>query len=63
MSDTHKVILIVSALVIVAVLAALKVIGGDVTGAAILSVIAFFAVPLVWTLFYGRTFCAAVCPL
>ena len=41
MSDTHKVILIVSALVIVAVLAALKVIGGDVTGAAILSVIAF----------------------
>lgn len=28
-----------------------------------LTVIAFFALPLVWTLFAGRTFCAAVCPL
>lgn len=34
------------------------------TGYAIpLSVIAFFVLPLVFTLFYGRTFCAAVCPL
>lgn len=28
-----------------------------------LTVIAFFTLPLVFTLFYGRTFCAAVCPL
>jgi len=28
-----------------------------------LSVVAFFALPLVFTLFFGRTFCAAVCPL
>lgn len=28
-----------------------------------LTVIAFFALPLVFTLFFGRTFCAAVCPL
>jgi len=28
-----------------------------------LVVVAFFALPLVWTLFAGRTFCAAVCPL
>ena len=28
-----------------------------------LSVIAFFVLPLIVTLFYGRTFCAAVCPL
>ncbi|MFC1538508.1 4Fe-4S binding protein [Candidatus Latescibacterota bacterium] len=28
-----------------------------------LSVIAFFALPLIFTLFFGRTFCAAVCPL
>jgi NosR/NirI family transcriptional regulator, nitrous oxide reductase regulator len=28
-----------------------------------LSVVAFFFLPLVFTLFYGRTFCAAVCPL
>jgi polyferredoxin len=28
-----------------------------------LTVIAFFVIPLVFTLFYGRTFCAAVCPL
>jgi NosR/NirI family nitrous oxide reductase transcriptional regulator len=27
------------------------------------TVIAFFVIPLVYTLFYGRTFCAAVCPL
>lgn len=28
-----------------------------------LSVVAFFALPLLVTLFFGRTFCAAVCPL
>ena len=28
-----------------------------------LTVIVFFILPLVFTLFYGRTFCAAVCPL
>ncbi|MFC1477147.1 4Fe-4S binding protein [candidate division KSB1 bacterium] len=28
-----------------------------------LTVIAFFALPLIFTLFFGRTFCAAVCPL
>ncbi len=28
-----------------------------------LTVIAFFVIPLVYTLFYGRTFCAGVCPL
>lgn len=28
-----------------------------------LTVIVFFAMPLVFTLFFGRTFCAAVCPL
>jgi NosR/NirI family transcriptional regulator, nitrous oxide reductase regulator len=27
------------------------------------SIVAFFALPLVFTLFFGRTFCAAVCPL
>lgn len=27
------------------------------------AVLAFFAMPLVFTLFFGRTFCAAVCPL
>jgi NosR/NirI family nitrous oxide reductase transcriptional regulator len=27
------------------------------------TVIAFFIIPLVYTLFYGRTFCAGVCPL
>lgn len=27
------------------------------------TVIAFFVLPLIFTLFYGRTFCAAVCPL
>jgi Fe-S-cluster-containing hydrogenase component 2 len=28
-----------------------------------LGVVAFFVLPLVFTLFFGRTFCAAVCPL
>lgn len=28
-----------------------------------ISIILFFALPLVFALFYGRTFCAAVCPL
>jgi polyferredoxin len=28
-----------------------------------ISVVAFFAVPLIFTLFFGRTFCASVCPL
>ena len=28
-----------------------------------LAVVIFFALPLVFTLFFGRTFCAAVCPL
>ncbi len=28
-----------------------------------LTVTALFAVPLLWTLFFGRSFCAAVCPL
>ncbi len=28
-----------------------------------LTVIAFFVIPLFYTLFYGRTFCAGVCPL
>lgn len=28
-----------------------------------LSAIAFFVIPLVYTLFFGRTFCAGVCPL
>ncbi len=28
-----------------------------------LTVAAFFALPLVFTIFFGRTFCAAVCPL
>ncbi len=28
-----------------------------------LAVVVFFALPLVFTLFFGRTFCAAVCPL
>lgn len=28
-----------------------------------ISVIVFFAAPLIFSLFYGRTFCAAVCPL
>ncbi len=28
-----------------------------------ITVIAFFAIPLIFALFYGRTFCAGVCPL
>lgn len=28
-----------------------------------LTVIAFFTIPLIYTLFFGRTFCAGVCPL
>ncbi len=28
-----------------------------------LSVVCFFALPLIFTLFFGRTFCASVCPL
>ena len=28
-----------------------------------LTVVAFFALPMLFTLFFGRTFCAAVCPL
>jgi ferredoxin len=28
-----------------------------------LSALAFFVIPLIYTLFYGRTFCAGVCPL
>jgi len=35
----------------------------DATYAVPLAVIAFFALPLVFALFFGRTFCAAVCPL
>ncbi|MBI9034784.1 MAG: 4Fe-4S binding protein [Bacteroidales bacterium] len=27
------------------------------------TVIAFFVIPLIYTLFYGRTFCAGICPL
>ncbi|MBN1590937.1 MAG: 4Fe-4S binding protein [Pirellulales bacterium] len=35
----------------------------DPTYAIGLPVIAFFVLPLLFTLFFGRTFCAAVCPL
>jgi NosR/NirI family nitrous oxide reductase transcriptional regulator len=35
----------------------------DSTYAIPLSVVLFFVAPLVFTLFFGRTFCAAVCPL
>jgi NosR/NirI family nitrous oxide reductase transcriptional regulator len=35
----------------------------DPSYAVPVAVIAFFALPLVFTLFFGRTFCAAVCPL
>ena len=35
----------------------------DSTYAVPVTVIFFFALPLVFTLFFGRTFCAAVCPL
>jgi polyferredoxin len=36
---------------------------GDSSYAPSFAVLAFFAIPLVVTLFFGRTFCAAVCPL
>lgn len=35
----------------------------DKTYAVPLSVVLFFALPLLFALFFGRTFCAAVCPL
>ncbi len=35
----------------------------DLSYALPLAVAAFFTLPLVFTLFFGRTFCAAVCPL
>ena len=35
----------------------------DSSYAVPLSVVVFFCLPLVFTLFFGRTFCAAVCPL
>jgi len=35
----------------------------DKTYVVPLGVIAFFTLPLIFTLFFGRTFCAAVCPL
>ncbi|MDP6442645.1 MAG: 4Fe-4S binding protein, partial [Pirellulaceae bacterium] len=35
----------------------------DPTYAVPLTVVAFFIIPLVFTLFFGRTFCASVCPL
>jgi NosR/NirI family nitrous oxide reductase transcriptional regulator len=35
----------------------------DTTYVIPLTVVAFFVLPLVFTLFFGRTFCAAVCPL
>jgi polyferredoxin len=36
---------------------------GDSSYAVPLPVILFFVLPLIFTLFFGRTFCAAVCPL
>ncbi|HUT09899.1 MAG TPA: 4Fe-4S binding protein, partial [Thermoguttaceae bacterium] len=36
---------------------------GDPTYQIPLAAVVFFALPLVFTLFFGRTFCAAVCPL
>ncbi len=36
---------------------------GDPSYVVPYGVVAFFALPLVFTLFFGRTFCAAVCPL
>lgn len=36
---------------------------GDISYAIPFGVLAFFVLPLVFTLFFGRTFCAAVCPL
>jgi len=35
----------------------------DPTYAVSLPILAFFVLPLIFTLFFGRTFCAAVCPL
>ena len=35
----------------------------DPTYSIPITVVAFFVLPLVFTLFFGRTFCAAVCPL
>ncbi len=35
----------------------------DTTYAVPVTVVIFFTLPLVFTLFFGRTFCAAVCPL
>lgn len=34
----------------------------DLSYAIPISVLAFFLIPLIYTLFFGRTFCAAVCP-
>ena len=36
---------------------------GDVTYLVPLSVVLFFLLPLLFTVFFGRTFCASVCPL
>ncbi len=36
---------------------------GDPTYGISIAVMAFFAIPLVFTLFFGRTFCSSVCPL
>ena len=36
---------------------------GDPTYGISLAVVAFFAIPLGFTLFFGRTFCSSVCPL
>ncbi len=36
---------------------------GDTGYAIPLGIVAFFVLPLIFTLFFGRTFCAAVCPL
>lgn len=35
----------------------------DSSDAVPVTIVAIFAIPLVFTLFFGRTFCAAVCPL
>ncbi len=36
---------------------------GDPTYGISLAILAFFAIPLAFTLFFGRTFCSSVCPL
>ncbi len=36
---------------------------GDPTYGISIAIVAFFAIPLVFTLFVGRTFCSSVCPL